>query len=246
MPRITDAHRSATRRSTSVLSQLGRPEDGTDPTLHQQPRDLRQAQAARRSGRRRCTTLDDVVDAHERRTSTRSPASSTTSRSRSATTWTRTSPASSARSRVKIYGDDLEALQDARRAAPRRRSPRSPGVADLGIVKSSEIPQLAGRARPRRARRATASTSATSRTYIETALGGQPVGEFWDGERALRRRRCACPPRARDDVEKIRKLRVAGEGRRHRAARDARRRRHRAAAARRSAARTASATSASA
>ena len=77
--------RSATPRSTSVLSQLGRPEDGTDPTL---PNNLEFFVKLKplehwRRGRR---TLDDV----DRRDSTaawrRSPASRSTSRSRSATT----------------------------------------------------------------------------------------------------------------------------------------------------------------
>ena len=91
--------RAATRRSTTVLSQLGRPEDGTDADADQQPGVLRPAEAARRSGRRSVGTLADVIARLQRRARRRSRASRSTSRSPSATTSTRTSPASSARSR---------------------------------------------------------------------------------------------------------------------------------------------------
>ncbi len=50
-----------------------------------------------------------------------------------------------------------------------------------------------------------------SEHVFQTALGGRPVGVFWEGERrfdvVMR-----LPPASRDDIEKIRKLRVVVEG----------------------------------
>ena len=119
-----------------------------------------------------------------------------------------------------------------------------PGVADLGIVKSSEIPQL--QVEPDRAALGRYGLDMDDVQHVvQTALGGQPVGVFWDGERrfdiVLR-----FPTAARDDVETIRKLQVPLQDGDHRAARDAGATSTSASAAPRSAARTASATSASA
>ncbi len=110
---------------------------------------------------------------------------------------------------VKIYGQDLGVLQD---IAERTKATinRIPGAADVGIVKSGTVPQL----------KVVPSRAALSRYgldmedfqhLLQAALGGQPVGVFWDGERkfdvVMR-----YPLAARDDVEKLRKLLIPVPG----------------------------------
>jgi cobalt-zinc-cadmium resistance protein CzcA len=110
---------------------------------------------------------------------------------------------------LKIYGDDLRVLQD---LAERIRGTISDvaGVADLGIVKSSEIPQL--RVEPDRSALGRYGLDMEDfQGILQAALGGRPVGVFWDGERrfdiVIR-----YPAAARDEVEKIRKLQVPVQG----------------------------------
>jgi cobalt-zinc-cadmium resistance protein CzcA len=84
------------------------------------------------------------------------------------------------------------------------------GVADLGIVKSGEVPQL--QVAPDRVALARAGMTLGDFQHVfQTAVGGRPVDEFWDGERrfdvVLR-----LPAIERDEVEKLKKLRVAVQG----------------------------------
>jgi len=110
---------------------------------------------------------------------------------------------------VKLYGDDLVKLQQ---QAERVKTVISTvkGVADLGIVKSGEVPQL--QVEPDRVALARyGMTLGDFQHVFQTAVGGRPVDEFWEGERrfdvVLR-----LPASERDDVEKLRKLRVAVQG----------------------------------
>jgi cobalt-zinc-cadmium resistance protein CzcA len=110
---------------------------------------------------------------------------------------------------LKIYGDDLVMLQT---LAERIKATIAgiPGVADLGIVKSSEIPQL--QITPDRAALGRYGLDMEDFQHIvQAALGGVPVGAFWSGERrfdvVVR-----YPTNARDEAEKIRKLQVPVQG----------------------------------
>ncbi|HMK73905.1 MAG TPA: efflux RND transporter permease subunit, partial [Myxococcaceae bacterium] len=110
---------------------------------------------------------------------------------------------------VKLYGEDLVALQAQAEKAKAAIS-RVPGVADLGIVKSGEVPQI--QITPDRLILARYGMKLGDfQRVFQTAVGGRPVSEFWDGERrfdvVMR-----LPLSARDDVEKIRMLRVPVEG----------------------------------
>src|SRR5262249_2464961 len=110
---------------------------------------------------------------------------------------------------VKISGDDLGVLAD---LAERTKAviAQVPGVADLGIVKSSEIPQI--HIDPDRSALGRYGLDMEDFQHaLQAALGGQPVGVFWDGE-ARHDIVLRFPAAARDDVEKIRKLRVAVQG----------------------------------
>ena len=95
-----------------------------------------------------------------------------------------------------------------------------PGVADLGIVKSGEVPQI--QVKPDREALARYGLDLGDFQHVfQTALGGRPVGRLLGRRARASTWCCGCPLAARDDVEKIRKLRIPVRGRRHRAARGA-------------------------
>jgi cobalt-zinc-cadmium resistance protein CzcA len=106
---------------------------------------------------------------------------------------------------LKIYGDDLKRLQEAADGA-KRALEGVPGIADLGIVKSGEVPQI--RVKPsREALGRFGLTMEDVQSFVSTALGGHAVGELWEGDRSfdvvIR-----FPEAARDTVESIGNLRV--------------------------------------
>jgi cobalt-zinc-cadmium resistance protein CzcA len=110
---------------------------------------------------------------------------------------------------VKVYGEDLTVLQN---YAEKMKSviARVYGVADLGIVKSGEVPQI--QVNPDRESLARYGLSLGAFQHVfQSAVGGINVGTFWEGEipRDLVLRISAS---SRDDVEKIRSLPIAVEG----------------------------------
>lgn len=106
---------------------------------------------------------------------------------------------------LKIFGHDMAELQaTAIRAKAALEGVR--GVADLGIVKSGSVPQL----------RFTPSREAMGRfglsmdgvqEFLATALGGKAVGELWEGERSFDVV-VRFPEGERDSTEAIERLRV--------------------------------------
>ncbi len=106
---------------------------------------------------------------------------------------------------LKIYGNDMDELQAAAiRAKAALDGVR--GAADLGIVKSGTVPQL----------RFTPSREAMGRfglsmdgvqEFLATALGGKAVGELWEGERSFGVV-VRFPEPERDSMEAIERLRV--------------------------------------
>ncbi|MBC8131628.1 MAG: efflux RND transporter permease subunit, partial [Deltaproteobacteria bacterium] len=110
---------------------------------------------------------------------------------------------------VKVYGDDLTALQAyAEKVKDVIGDVR--GVADLGIVKSGEVPQI--QVRPDRESLARHGLDVGDfQRIFQAAVGGVVVGTYWEGE--IRRDLVLrFPEVARDDVEKIRKLPIAVGG----------------------------------
>ena len=106
---------------------------------------------------------------------------------------------------LKIYADDLRDLQDTAEATKQALS-TVPGVADLGIVKSGEVPQI--KIKPKREQLGRFGlTMEDVQGFLSTALGGRVVGELWEGDRsfdiALR-----LPEASRDTVEEIAALRI--------------------------------------
>lgn len=110
---------------------------------------------------------------------------------------------------VKLYGNDLAILQK-QADKVKNAIAKVAGVADLGIVKSGVVPQL--QIVPDRKALARYSLDMDDFQHVlQAALGGQPVGVFWDGE-ARHAVVLRYPLAARDDVEKMRKLLVPIEG----------------------------------
>jgi heavy metal efflux system protein len=110
---------------------------------------------------------------------------------------------------VKVYGDDLTALQ-AYAEKVKGVIADIHGVADLGIVKSGEVPQI--QVRPdREALSRLGLDIGDFQRIFQAAVGGVVVGTYWEGE--IRRDLVLrFPEVARDDVEKIRKLPIAVGG----------------------------------
>ncbi len=191
----------------SILSQLGRPEDGTDATLTNNleffvklkpasdwPKDTPELSDV-------IAVLQDAVDEFPGvEVNFSQPIRDNVNESISG---------QFGQIAVKLYGDDLSALQQQAEKV-KAVIATVQGVADLGIVKSGEVPQL--RVEPDRAALARHGlTLGHFQHLFQTAVGGRPVDEFWEGERrfdvVLR-----LPAVERDDVEKLKKLRVAVEG----------------------------------
>jgi cobalt-zinc-cadmium resistance protein CzcA len=110
---------------------------------------------------------------------------------------------------LKIYGDEMVKLQKAAEDAKNALA-SVPGIADLAIVKSGVIPQI--RFKPNREMLGRFGLSMEDvQTFVSTALGGHAVGEFWEGDRSfdvvLR-----LPEASRDSVEEIANLRVPAPG----------------------------------
>lgn len=191
----------------NVLSQLGRPEDGTDATLtsnleffvklkpaSQWPKDTPELGDVIRSLKQ---SIEEVPGLE---VNFSQPIRDNVNESISG---------QFGQIAVKLYGDDLVKLQ-AQAEKVKAVVATVPGVADLGIVKSGEVPQL--QVVPDRVALARAGMTLGEFQHVfQTAIGGRPVDEFWEGERrfdvVLR-----LPLTERDDVEKLKKLRVAVEG----------------------------------
>jgi cobalt-zinc-cadmium resistance protein CzcA len=191
----------------SVLSQLGRPEDGTDATLpnnleffvrlkppHQWPKET--------------PTLGDVIGVLQKsiagipglEVNFSQPIRDNVNENISG---------QFGQIAVKLFGEDLVALQE---QAERVKNviAKVEGVADLGIVKSGEVPQI--QVRPDRVALARYGMHLGEfQNAFQTAVGGRPVAEFWEGERrfdvVMR-----LPLESRDDVEKIRRVRLPVDG----------------------------------
>lgn len=110
---------------------------------------------------------------------------------------------------LKIYADELTTLQQVAEATKLALTD-VPGVADLGIVKSGEVPQV--QIKPRRESLGRhGMTMEELQSYLAIALGGRAVGELWEGDRSfdvvLR-----FPEASRETVEQISTMRIPTPG----------------------------------
>jgi cobalt-zinc-cadmium resistance protein CzcA len=199
-PRIKECLRR-TPEVTELMTQLGRPEDGTDPTL---PNNFEvfvklRPMAEWRPGFR---TLDQLAAEMEKNLrevpgieyNFSQPIRDNVNENISG---------QFGQIALKIYGDDLDTLQDAaQKAQDAIASVR--GAADLGIVKAGEMPQIAVRLdRPALARYDL--DLGDVQDYIETAMAGHVASELWEGEKRFDVT-VRLPRATREDVGSIRKI----------------------------------------
>ena len=187
----------------STMSQLGRPEDGTDPKLSNNLElfiKLRPAEEWPASTPDLGTLINKLSAVYAKipglETNFSQPIRDNVNESIAG---------QSGQIALKLYADDLPLLQATAEAAKRVLS-RVPGVADLGIVKSGVVPQL--QVEPRRESLGRfGMTLDEFQSYLSTALGGHVVEQLWEGDRSfdvvLR-----LPVGARDTIEEISALRV--------------------------------------
>ena len=203
------AHRSAARRSTAMLSQLGRPEDGTDAKLTNnleffvklKPPDAVAAGDA--DARRR-----DRRDAAAR--STRSPGVEVNFSQPIRDNVNENISGQSGPDRGQALRRRPGRAAGAGREGEGRASPSVPGVADLAHREERRGRRRSGSSPTAWRWPATAWTLGDFQHVFQTALGGRPVADFWEGERALRRGDAPARSATRDDVEKIRQAARAG------------------------------------
>jgi heavy metal efflux system protein len=186
---------------TELLSQLGRPEDGTDPKLLNNLElfvKLKPLQDWRPSMR----TLDDLVAEMETNLleipgieyNFSQPIRDNVNENISG---------QFGQIAVKIYGEDLDILQSSAEKAVETIA-AVPGVADLGIVKSGETPQIAVHL-DRQALARYDLDLADVQDYLETAMGGHVASELWEGEKRFDVT-VRFPSATREDVGSIRSL----------------------------------------
>lgn len=186
-----------------MTTQLGRPEDGTDPKLSNNLEIFVKLRPAEQWPKG-TDGLGAVVDAMSRRLAI-VPGLEINFSQPIRDNVNESIAGQQGQVALKIFADDLDELQKTAEAA-KRALEAVPGIADLGIVKSGVVPEV--RIQPRREALGRFGLSmADLQGFLSTALGGRAVGQLWDGDRSfdvvLR-----LPDAERDSVERIAALRV--------------------------------------
>jgi cobalt-zinc-cadmium resistance protein CzcA len=202
-PQITQLMRRDIPEITELMSQLGRPEDGTDPTLLNNLEvfvKLRPMAEWRDS----IHTLDDIIEQMNRNLKEIPGIEYNFSQP------IRDNVAENISGQfgevaVKLYGDDLDQLT---RLAGQIEDEiaKVPGVTDLGIVKSSEQPAIAVRPNRDALTRWDMDLGALQ-DYTETALSGHVASEMWEQEKRFDVT-VRLPVAARQSVDAIKNLRI--------------------------------------
>jgi len=202
-PKITALMKEDLPEVVELLTQLGRPEDGTDPTL---PSNLEvfvklKPMKAWRDG---IHTLDDIIEIMDRNLKAIPGLEYNFSQP------IRDNVAENISGQfgqvaVKIYGDDLGELQHLAEAMQAEIG-KVAGVADLGIVRASEQPSISVNPNREALTRRNLDLGALQ-DYLETALSGHTASELWDAEKRFDVT-VRLPLAARRSVEAIRNLRV--------------------------------------
>jgi heavy metal efflux system protein len=206
VPRLTNIFLSLPQ-SDAVLSQLGRPEDGTDATLTNnlefflklKPPDQWPAETP---------AIGDVIGTISRAVDVVPGVEANFSQPIRDNVNENIS-GQFGQIAVKLYGDDLDALQQQAERVKDVIAGVS-GVADLGIVKSGEVPQI--KVKPDRLALGRYGMALGDFQHaFQTAVGGSPVADYWEGERrfdVIAR----LPLATREDVEELRQLRIPVTG----------------------------------
>jgi cobalt-zinc-cadmium resistance protein CzcA len=187
----------------SHVSQLGRPEDGTDPTLANNLEAFVRLKPAA-EWPKDTPTLGALIDKMNRAFAV-IPGLEVNFSQPIRDNVNENISGQFGQIALKIYSSDLVALQ---RIAEATKAALAdvPGIADLGIVKSGEVPQIMVKP-DRKALGRFGIPMDELQSFLSTALGGRVVGELWDGDRsfdvALR-----LPEASRDTIEEISRLRI--------------------------------------
>ena len=183
------------------MTQLGRPEDGTDPNL---PNNLELFVKLKPMAqwRPKMKTLDDLAREMETNLS-EIPGIEFNISQPIRDNVNENISGQFGEIALKIYGDDMTRLQDAAEKAELAIA-QVPGVADLGIVKAGEAPQVAINV-DRAALARYDLDLGDVQDYIETALGGHVASEVWEGEKHFDVT-VRLPVASREDVGAIRRI----------------------------------------
>jgi cobalt-zinc-cadmium resistance protein CzcA len=183
---------------TEVLSQLGRPEDGTDTKL---PNNLEVFIRLRPMGqwRKDKQTLDALVEEMSKNLrevpgidyNFSQPIRDNVEENISG---------QKGQVALKIYGEDLDKLVGAAETA-RETVAKIPGAVDVGITKSGTSPQISVKL-DRMALARFDLDLGDVQNYVETAVGGHVASEIWEGERRFDVT-VRLPPASREDVNAL-------------------------------------------
>ncbi len=200
VPRIKRILRR-TPEVTDIMSQLGRPEDGTDPTLPNNLEFFVQLQPMSR-WRHGVRSIDAFAEEMERNLQ-EIPGLEANFSQPIRDNVNENIAGQFGQIALKIYGDDLDLLQKAAEKAEAVIA-TVPGAADLGIVKSGEMPQLSVRL-DREALAQYDLDLADVQDYLETAMAGHVASELWEGEKRFDVT-VRLPQTTREDAASIRRI----------------------------------------
>jgi cobalt-zinc-cadmium resistance protein CzcA len=203
---LTPLLKQKLRRSPEVvatLSQLGRPEDGTDPTL---PNNLEIFVKLRPLDQWRSSlhSLDDLTYEMAKNLG-EIPGIDYNFSQPIRDNVAENISGQFGQIAVKIYGDDLLQLQAAADRASAEIA-RVPGAADVGVVKASESPQIVVHL-DRDALPRYDLDMGDVQDIIETSLGGHVATELWEEQRRFDVT-VRLPPASRSDLNSIREIKL--------------------------------------
>ncbi|HEY4245181.1 MAG TPA: CusA/CzcA family heavy metal efflux RND transporter [Kofleriaceae bacterium] len=202
-PRITALMRRGIPEITELLSQLGRPEDGTDPTLLNNLEVFVKLKPMS-EWRPEIHTLDDIIEEMNKNLK-EFPGIEYNFSQPIRDNVAENISGQFGQVAVKIYGDDLDQLQKLAEGTENAIA-KVAGVADLGIVKASEQPAIG--LRPKRDALTRWDMDLGSlQDYVETALSGHTASELWDGEKRFDVT-VRLPVTSRQTIDVIKNLRV--------------------------------------
>jgi cobalt-zinc-cadmium resistance protein CzcA len=202
-PKILERLRAGIPEVTETLSQLGRPEDGTDAKLFNNLEVFIKLRPMK-EWRENFHTLDDIVAMMTKNLGSipgieynfSQPIRDNVNENISG---------QQGQVAVKIYGDDVGQLRKLADASENEIA-KVPGIADPGIVKASESPVIA--VVPNRKALARWDQDLGSvQSYLETALSGHAASELWEGEKRFDVT-VRFPKASREDLASIRDLLV--------------------------------------
>ena len=202
-PTILGLLRKRVPEVTEILSQLGRPEDGTDAKLFNNL-EVFILLKPMSQWRPNIHTLDDMIEIMKDNLKA-IPGIEANFSQPIRDNVNENISGQQGQVAIKIYGDDVDTLRDLANQTENVIE-KVPGVADPGIVKANEEPNISI-APDRKALARWNLDLGSMQSYIETALSGHAASELWEGEKRFDVT-VRFPLAARQDLDSIRELRV--------------------------------------